>query len=238
MTLVDLTLPTMAENLAFDEALLDICEEGYHGEGILRFWEAREYAVVLGSSNAAAREANLPACRLDNVPVFRRRSGGGAVLQGPGCLSYCLILKSEGNLSTINGTNAFVLQRNRRAVEEVSGRSVVQRGFTDLAVNDIKFSGNSQRRRLCCLMFHGTFLLDLDLMRVERYLNIPSKQPDYRRRRSHTAFLMNLHVPAARLKAALANEWHATVATVPVPPERMETLIMRWYENREWTYRM
>ena len=38
MQLLDLTFPTPEENLACDEALLEMCEQGYDRE-ILRFWE-------------------------------------------------------------------------------------------------------------------------------------------------------------------------------------------------------
>src|SRR6267142_1472838 len=92
MKYIDLTLPTAAENLACDEALLDLCEEGYEHE-ILRFWEPREHFVVLGYANKIASEVNVPACKTNHVSIFRRCTGGGAVLQGPGCLNYSLVLK-------------------------------------------------------------------------------------------------------------------------------------------------
>src|SRR5690242_14068944 len=89
---LDLTLPSPAENLAADEALLDQCEAGAEGE-ILRFWEPREAFVVLGYANRAALEVDLPACQAHQIGVFRRCSGGGTVLQGPGCLNYSVILR-------------------------------------------------------------------------------------------------------------------------------------------------
>src|ERR1041384_1929474 len=92
MKLLDLTLPTPEENLACDEALLDLCETD-GDDGILRFWEARQHFIVLGYSNKAGTEANLPRARQYSVPVLRRCTGGGAVLQGPGCLNYSLILR-------------------------------------------------------------------------------------------------------------------------------------------------
>ena len=39
MKYFDFTLPTPAENLACDEALLEACERG--GDEILRFWEPK-----------------------------------------------------------------------------------------------------------------------------------------------------------------------------------------------------
>src|SRR5947208_2305701 len=51
MHLLDLTLPTAAENLALDEALLLAAEGG--GPEVLRLWENPSYAVVLGSGGSA-----------------------------------------------------------------------------------------------------------------------------------------------------------------------------------------
>ncbi len=110
MRLLNLTFPTPQENLACDEALLEKCEQGYDQE-ILRFWEPPSVFVVLGYSNSAGTEINQDACRSAGIPILRRNSGGGAVVQGPGCLDYALILRSgsEGPLSTIAGTNSYVM---------------------------------------------------------------------------------------------------------------------------------
>src|SRR4051794_12657586 len=92
MKYIDLTLSTPPEDLACDEALLDLCEEGSEGE-LLRFWEPQQPFVVLGYANQAAVEADLDACKAHEVGVFRRCSGGGTVLQGAGCLNYSVILQ-------------------------------------------------------------------------------------------------------------------------------------------------
>ena len=44
---LDLTLPSPAENLACDEALLDWCESG-EGVETLRFWESPVPFIVVG----------------------------------------------------------------------------------------------------------------------------------------------------------------------------------------------
>ena len=237
MKLIDLTLDTPASNLAFDEALLDESEEGESSE-CLRFWESPEYFVVLGSSNRIHEEVKHDACGADAIPILRRHSGGGTVLQGPGCLSYCLILKMEGECSTITGTNSSVLERIRRALEPVVGQQVHVRGFTDLTIGSAKFSGNSQRRRLRHLMLHGTMLYDFDLDRIERYLRLPSKQPSYRQNRAHREFLTNISVRPEMVKTALAAEWNATDHVHELPLERMRSLVRERYDSRDWIYRL
>src|SRR5450432_4760006 len=114
MKLLDLSLPTPAENLACDEALLDWGEEESGGE-ILRFWEPREYFVVVGYANKVSSEANVPACGAEGIPILRRCSGGGTVLQGPGCLNYSLALKTDGRpeVETIPITNHYIMTQHR-----------------------------------------------------------------------------------------------------------------------------
>jgi len=102
MQLLDLTFPTPQENLACDEALLEMCERGYDRE-ILRFWEPSSLFVVLGYSNPVSTEVDHEACRTAGVPILRRYSGGGTVLQGSGCFDYALVLEVLGKLSEEEG---------------------------------------------------------------------------------------------------------------------------------------
>jgi len=51
MKLLDLTLPSPAENLALDEALLDAAEAGEMADEVLRFWESPQPLVVVGRSS-------------------------------------------------------------------------------------------------------------------------------------------------------------------------------------------
>ena len=239
MELLDLTLPSPAENLACDEALLDTAEAG-DGEEVLRFWEPREHFVVVGYANKVATEVNVAACEVRGIPVLRRCSGGGTVVQGPGCLSYTLVLRitADGPLHNIGVANQYIMRQNRAALESVVNRPVAIRGHTDLAISDRKFSGNSQRRRKHFLLFHGTFLLDSDLALISELLPLPSKQPDYRESRPHADFLTNLKVPADKVKAALRQAWKAEETLKNPPLEKISTLAREKYATREWNFKL
>jgi lipoate-protein ligase A len=237
MQVVDFTCAKPAENIALDEALLDEAEEN-DGPEVLRFWESPGFFVVIGSSNRVSAEVNLDACKADGVPVLRRNSGGGAVLQGPGCLNYALVLRMEGTCASIDGTNRFVLEQNARSLGRSAGENVERRGFTDLTIANLKFSGNAQRRRLRYLLFHGTFLLSFDLPKIARYLAFPSREPDYRNGRSHTDFVMNIRLSAAEVKSALKNAWGTGSALAGLPLERTRRLVAERYGRDEWNYRM
>lgn len=230
----DATLDTPAANLAADEALLNACENG--GPEVLRFWTPSDYFVVLGFSNTAVREANLENCRRDNIPILRRCSGGGAVLQGPGCLNYALVLRIDlhDELQTIPGSNTFIMRRQREALEHATAQPVTIEGCTDLCLRTLKFSGNSQRRLRHALLFHGTFLLDFHLGAIEKLLAAPSRQPAYRQNRPHTAFLTNLHAPADAIKSALCQTWNAT-EPLATPPD-FQKLAAEKYATDAWNF--
>lgn len=232
---IDLTLPTAEQNLAFDEALLDHCEGGYPHE-ILRFWEFSRHFVVAGYSNKIHREVNVPYCREAGIPVLRRSSGGGTVLQGPGCLNFALILdiRKDPALESITRTNALVMERNARALSKAAGREFSVQGYTDLTDGLVKFSGNAQRRKRNFLLFHGTFLIDFDMTLISKTLQMPSLQPEYRKNREHTDFVRNLELTRESLKQALRKEWEAFGEFTAIPQDKIDRLVKDQYANPEW----
>lgn len=237
MLVCDLSLPTPAGNLALDEALMEQCESS--GLEVLRFWESPQHFVVVGYANRVESEVNLTFCRAAEIPVLRRCTGGGTVIQGPGCLNYSLVMqiKGPGPLSTITGTNSFVLGRHSDALTPLLKRPVRREGDTDLAVGGIKFSGNAQRRGRAALLFHGTLLLGLDLKWIGKALPMPSRQPTYRNNRPHGAFVANLGVDRESVKAALTAAWSAAGALKKVPIGRAEELAKEKYDRHEWNFK-
>ncbi len=238
MQCIDLTPPTPEENLALDEALLDLCEVRELGE-VLRFWEPRQHFVVVGYANAVGREVNADFCRERQLPILRRCTGGGTVLQGPGVLNYSLTLRLDRDpaLQGIPGTNRYVLERHAAALTVLLGKPVRREGHTDLAMQGLKFSGNAQRRRKNSLLFHGSFLLDLDLDLLEAALPMPSKQPDYRLSRSHRDFLVNLNASPGLVKQRIADAWGAKNALQDLPVGRVATLVEDKYSRHEWNFK-
>jgi lipoate---protein ligase len=235
MNFIDVTLSTPADNLACDEALLDSCESGESGE-VLRFWEPDSYFVVVGYANSVDVEAHVAACQANAIPILRRCSGGGTVLQGPGCLNYSLILRTDPkrSLDTIAGTNQVVMSRMRDTLSRALGVEVLSRGQTDLAIGGLKCCGNAQRRKRTALIFHGCFLLRMDIGMIEKVLPMPSQQPDYRSSRSHRDFLKNLGVEPGVVKRALIDGWDAKPGHVVVPTDLIKSLVAEKYGREAW----
>ncbi len=239
MKLLPLHLPTPAENLAADEAVLDQCEAGESDETLV-LWEPRETFVVVGYANKLATEVNVAACEKNRIPIFRRCTGGGTVAQMAGGLNYSLILRIDeaGPTRNITTANQFIMERNRQAIATLLPQSKISiRGHTDLCLGDVKFAGNAQRRRKHFLLFHGTLLLNCDLNVISDLLLMPSLEPDYRVGRPHQEFVTNLNLPAAKVKQALAQEWNAAEESTNPPLEKIRALARAKYSTAEWNFK-
>ena len=233
MHLLELTLPTLAENLALDEALLLDAEAG--GPEVLRFWEWPDHAVVLGAGGKVAEEANIEACEADGVPILRRSSGGGTVLLGRGCLMYSLVLSYERDprLADLHASYRVILDRMVETLR-LFAEGVRWDGISDLAVADRKFSGNAQQRKRGHLLHHGTLLYDFDLAGIPRYLAPPPRMPDYRRARQHGDFVMNFPAAAESIRMAITKAWNALDALRVLPTEGVEKLMTEKYCDPAW----
>jgi lipoate-protein ligase A len=155
-------------------------------------------------------------------------------VQGPGCLNYNLTLPITDETSSITETNRFVMERHRAAISALLGREVQKQGCTDLTLGPLKFSGNAQRRKSRALVFHGCFLLNFDLSLIGAILTHPSKEPDYRRHRSHREFLTNLNIPSEVVKTALIKAWGATEIVKAPSHIRIEGLVCERYGDSDW----
>ncbi len=158
------------------------------GERLL-IWESAEPAVVLPRNGEPALWACRPACAARGVPLLRRGSGGGAVVVGPGCLNFALVLSLDRRpwLTDVERSYEWLLGR-LAAVLAVDGIAVRS---SDLAIRDRKFAGHAQRRVHRALLHHGVALYDFDLELIEALLPEPRRRPGWRGDRTHREFLAN-----------------------------------------------
>lgn len=235
MKYLDLTLPDPAANLALEEALLDACEAG-PGDEVLRLWQPATTFVAVGYGNHVGREVDVAACQRRGVPILRRTSGGGAVVQGPGVLCYAVVLRVDRDpaLAGITSTNRYVMERVADATGRVLHRPVELAGDTDLVVAGRKFAGNAQRRKRRALLFHGSLLLNADLGLLGQLLPMPSRQPGYRASRTHDEFLTNLRVSPHLLAQALREVWQADEPLEHWPAVEVASKYSRDDWNRRW----
>jgi len=198
-----------AAEIERDDALFGALEEDRGGE-VLRMWELDRPAVVIGRSGDPDRDVHPSACASDGVSIIRRSTGGGAVVLGPGCLSYTLVLSMERRplLRDVAASYQWILSSVAKALE-VDGLEVV--GHADLAIGDRKVGGSAQRRGRRALLHHGTLLYRFDPSLMERYLKHPVRTPAYRGHRPHSAFVANLALDGPDIGARL-RRWRQKLA--------------------------
>jgi lipoate---protein ligase len=235
MNWIELSLPTPAENLALDEALLLAAEQGTGAE-VLRFWECDVPCVILGAGCTLAADVNEPACVADAIPLLRRSSGGGTVLLGTGCLLFSLVLAYDRapEMRNIGSSYCHILKRICQALAVPGLRPA---GISDLAIDSFKVSGNAQQRKRQHFLHHGTLLSAFDAANVGRYLHMPTRQPEYRQQRPDTAFLTNLPLTRQEITSRLRREFGADRELEEWPVDAVRQLVASKYGTNEWTRR-
>ena len=174
---------------------------------------------MLGRSGTIARDVDECACAADDVEILRRESGGGAVVVGPGCVNYTLVLSLDRRpeLRDVGASYSRILGW---IIDALGVPGLAMRGLSDLAIGDRKVSGNAQRRGAHALLHHGTLLCGLDPRLMERDLKPPERQPDYRLSRSHTAFVGSLPLSAREIISRLFSASESGI--LPPPATRQD----------------
>lgn len=250
MKTLDLTLPTPAENLALDEALLEQAEKTEDHPEVLRFWESRQTFVVLGRGSKFTQEVDHEYCQQNNIPILRRCSGGATVVGGLGCLMYSLLLsyKKRPELRMLDYAHKCVMEKWLAAFAELN-LDVTMQGTCDLVYAGKKFSGNAMRCKRDFMLYHGTILIDLPVSEIANCLKMPARQPDYRNNRSHHDFIGLVPVERQALKDSIAKQWcEAAPESSPESssengasidwPQSLTQQLVEKYNDETWTERV
>jgi lipoate-protein ligase A len=245
MQRLELTLRTSTENLALDEALLDWAEEENPDWEFVRLWESPQPIVVVGRSSRVHEEVDEAACREASIPILRRSSGGAAIVAGPGCLMYAVVLsyRLRPELKDIGRAHAYVLGRLAASLGPLVSRwgRAAHVGTSDLALDDRssdwrKFSGNSMRSKRTHFLYHGTLMYDCDMSFITKLLRMPPRQPQYRAARSHADFLMNLPLARDELIGAVDTAWPSAGSLAEWPRAKVAALAADRFSQRSWNY--
>jgi len=205
MLLRDISFKSPQENILFDDVLLYLAEKR-EGAEILRLWESKRTFVVLGRVSKMEDDVRLDQVKKDNIPILRRSSGGGTVLQGSGCLNYSLILSKEKtpNIADLHNSYVYILRKMIRVLKKLDINAVFY-PISDIAIKETKkkVSGNAQKRQRKFILHHGTLLCHFNLENIGKYLKIPKNIPHYRENRDHLDFVDNLFLDIKDVKRSI-----------------------------------
>lgn len=157
-------------------ALAEPVARGRSPPTALVLFPERPFANV-GYHQEADREVDLPYCRANGIPVFRRAVGGGAILDGPWEHDYMVVVP-PGSPGTEHGVVEFYefylapITATLRRLGVAAERS----GVNDLAVGSRKISANGAMQLAGGWILVGDLLLDLDVAEMSRVLRVPDEK--------------------------------------------------------------
>ena len=155
-------------------------------------------------------DIDLMMCAASGVPVYRRKGGGGAVILSPGNL--IITAAYEGSKKAFATQWIMpIAEAIVRALQSLGVKGAWVRGLGDVAIGERKILGSSLYANRHVALYQGSLLVSSDLDLIPAYLPHPSKEPDYRRGRSHLDFVTSLEREGCTfgmdaLKAALERE--------------------------------
>lgn len=156
-----------------------------------RSWEPDSVAVVLGRGNAPETEVHEARCNADNIPVLRRRGGGGTVVLSPGVVVVSLVKHVKHQFYAkeyFQQINHLIIE----ALQTLDMSQLCERGHSDICIGDRKILGSSLYRSRTLLFYTASLMVSNDLRLLDLYLKHPSKEPEYRRGRRHQAFVTTI----------------------------------------------
>lgn len=229
-----------AINLAIEEYALN---ELNINESYLLFYSMTP-TVIVGKNQNTLEEINMDYVREQHVNVTRRLSGGGAVYNDEGDLSFSFITKDDGD--SFNNYKKFT-EPVISALHKLGVPAELQ-GRNDLVVKGKKISGNAQFSTKGRMFSHGTLMFDVNLENVTMALNpdpekyqskgIKSVRSRVTNIREHLAEDMDIHQFKESLLVNIFD------GEVPIPEhrltesdwDRIHQIAKTRYRNWEWVY--
>lgn len=133
--------------------------------------------VCIGYHQDVEQEVDLDYCRENQIPVFRREVGGGAVFLDGNQLFFHLILRRDNPIIP-KGINAFYKNFLQPVIDihHQIGIPVKYKPVNDLVVNSRKISGTGVGEIGDCIVFVGNLIVDFDYESMARVLKIPDEK--------------------------------------------------------------
>jgi lipoate-protein ligase A len=156
-----------------------------------KVWIPQAYGVVLGNSQKVEKECNIAALQADNIPLYKRRGGGGTVLLSPKGFCYGIRFEKIKHKQI----HDYFYEGNQVLTEVLKEYNIeaCSKGISDVAVLGKKVLGCSLYMPKNSVLYLASVLVENDLEAIEKYLVHPSREPDYRQGRVHSEFLTNIN---------------------------------------------
>lgn len=220
------------ENLGAEAYLLETCPPD-----TLRFylWQ-NAHTVVIGKNQHAPSEVFVEALQKDQGTLARRSSGGGAVYHDLGNLNFTFIAPTGiFDIQKQMGMIALAL-RHAGVNAQVNGRN-------DIEIDGAKVSGNAFAHTSDKHLHHGTLLVNVDKLKLAKYLNVNPKKLKRKNVTSVAARIVNLRelididIQTLKTKLFAAAEEYTRTTGIKMPFPTTEAIeYMTRYASQDWLF--
>ncbi|MGY5269378.1 lipoate--protein ligase [Lactiplantibacillus plantarum] len=154
-------------NLAIETYLM---EHADLTEPILYFY-INAPCIIVGRYQNVKAEINQDYVDAHHITLTRRTSGGGAVYDDLGNVSFSFITKDDGDgFGNFKRFTAPVL----KALHAMGATGATMSGRNDLLIDGKKFSGNAMHVENGRMFSHGTLMYDVDQTQIAKALTVPT----------------------------------------------------------------
>lgn len=114
--------------------------------------------VIIGRNQQLLNEVNTDFCKLHNIDIVRRKSGGGCVYADRNNIMFSYITSSDRITDTFTAYTSMVAEmlKSMGIMAHAGGRN-------DVLINDRKVSGNAFYHTMGRSIVHGTMLYNTDI---------------------------------------------------------------------------
>ncbi|MCM1076595.1 MAG: lipoate--protein ligase [Bacteroides sp.] len=119
-------------------------------------WQVKP-SVIVGRHQLLQKEIDVDFCKDKGIEIFRRKSGGGAVVADMNNIMFSYVTSSDDVCSTFGEYTSMIASALRQLGLEASDNS-----RNDILIGDRKVSGNAYYHLPGRSIVHGTMLYDYD----------------------------------------------------------------------------
>lgn len=155
-------------------------------------WQPDRTYIVLGRSNRVVEDSvHMDMARENGIAIYKRPSGGEAVILSPNTLVISVKLQLNNEIKT---HHYFKIINNSiiNALSELDVRQLGNKGISDISIGVKKILGSSIYRKQQTLFYHAVLNISEPVENISLYLKHPKKEPDYRLGRNHEEFVTSL----------------------------------------------
>ena len=124
-------------------------------------------SVIIGQNQVAQNEVNIDFCHRNNIGIFRRISGGGAVYHDLHNINYAFIVHKS---SSFSGMNGVFLKPVIQTLQQLNIPAFVGDRKQLLLPGNFKISGTASHVKGMRELHHGTLLYNTQLDMLQQSL--------------------------------------------------------------------